>query len=232
MADGRHERHEHEDGEQDGHVDVVPLVLGDVEGQRRAEMAAHVLGCPTCRREYDDVAATVGDLLPAVPAVQPALGFDEHVLRRLEPGETARRTRPRWPWLAAAAAALAIAVAGAGVVGWWATRADDEEAAGGVTALKLADGGDPVGTVSVGDVDGERVMVVAIVGAPDDVSYLCRTTFADGTTSESEAWPAGNGAWIVPLPPATSSGAIELVEIVVSGTDYVWSTASFGSSST
>ena len=43
-------------------------------------------------------------------------------------------------------------------------------------------------------------MVVAIVAAPDGVSYLCRTTFADGTTSESEAWPPGNGAWIVDLP--------------------------------
>ena len=223
MADGRHQEleHEHEDGE---HVDVVALVLGDVDGRRRAEMAAHVLGCPTCRREYDEVAANVGELLPAVPGVQPPLGFDEHVLRRFQPRDTGRR--PRWAWLAAAAATLAIVVAAA--LGWWATRADDERA-GDVAALTLADGGAPVGTVSITDVAGERVMVVAIVAAPDGVSYLCRTTFADGTTSESEAWPPGNGAWIVDLPRATRSD-IETVELVVDGTDHVWSSASFGAS--
>ena len=76
------------------HVDIVALVLGDVDGRRRADMAAHVLGCPTCRRDYDDVAAIVGDLLPAVPAVQPQLGFDEHVLRRML---TRPSRRTRWP---------------------------------------------------------------------------------------------------------------------------------------
>ena len=132
VADGRHKEleHEHEDGE---HVDVVALVLGDVDGQRRAEMAAHVLGCPTCRREYDEVAANVGELLPAVPAVQPPLGFDEHVLRRFAATRTTRvPLRPRWAWLAAAAATLAIVVAAA--LGWWATRADDG-AVGDVAAL-------------------------------------------------------------------------------------------------
>jgi len=223
VADGRHQglEHEHEGGE---HVDVVALVLGDVDGRRRAEMAAHVLGCPTCRRDYDDVAANVGDLLPAVPGVQPPLGFDEDVLRRIQPRDPGRRRR--WPWLAAAAATLAIVAAAA--LGWWATRAEDAQA-GDVAALTLADGGAPVGAVTITDVGGKPVMVVAIVAAPEGVSYLCRTTFADGTTAESEAWPPGNGAWIIDLPPATSSD-VETVELVVDGTDYVWSSASFGAS--
>ncbi len=207
------------------HVDVVALVLGDVDGRRRAEMAAHVLRCPTCRRDYDDAAAIVGDLLPAVPAVQPELGFDEHVLRRML-APPARRAR--WPWLAAAAAALIIVIAGA--LGWWAIRDDGEQTAGDVAPLALTNGGDHVGTVSIGDVDGERVMVVAIYTAPDGVSYLCRTTFADGTTSESEAWPPGSGAWIVDLPASTTS-PVETVELVVDGTDRVWSSASFDATS-
>ena len=74
--------------------------------------------------------------------------------------------------------------------------------------------------MSIGDVEGERVMVVAIYTAPDGVSYLCRTTFADGTTSDSEAWPPGSGAWIVDLPASTTS-PVETVELVVDGTDHV-----------
>ena len=84
--------------------------------------------------------------------------------------------------------------------------------------------------MSLSDLDGERVMVVAIVTAPDGVSYLCHTTFADGTTSDSEAWPPGSGAWIVDLPAPRSP--VETVELVVDGTDRVWSSASFGASST
>ena len=80
--------------------------------------------------------------------------------------------------------------------------------------------------MSISDVDGERVMVVAIVTAPDGVSYLCRTTFADGTTTDSEAWPPGSGAWIVALPASTTS-PVETVDLVVDGTDHVWSSASF-----
>ena len=223
MADGRHKEleHEHEDGE---HVDVVALVLGDVDGRRRAEMAAHVLGCPTCRREYDEVAANVGELLPAVPGVQPPSGStstscdgSSHASRVVGPvGRGWRRPPRRSP-----SSSPRRSDGG--------RRGPTTQRAGDVAALTLADGGAPVGTVSITDVAGERVMVVAIVAAPDGVSYLCRTTFADGTTSESEAWPPGNGAWIVDLPRATRSD-IETVELVVDGTDHVWSSASFGAS--
>ena len=63
--------------------DVVEFVLGTVDGDRRARMAAHVLRCAACRHEYDELAATVEDLLPAVPGAQPPLGFDERVLARI-----------------------------------------------------------------------------------------------------------------------------------------------------
>ena len=196
------------------HVDVVALVLGDVDGRRRAEMAAHVLRCPTCRRDYDDAAAIVGDLLPAVPAVQPRAR-----LRRARPATHAGPTGPPGP--------LAVAGGrggrpdhrhrrGARLVGSSGTTASRRPATS--PPSQLTNGGDPVGTVSLSDVDGEQVMVVAIYTAPDGVSYLCRTTFADGTTSESEAWPPGSGAWIVDLPASTTS-PVETVELVVDGTD-------------
>ena len=202
------------------HVDTVALALGQVDGDRRPAMAAHVLACAECRRDYDATIGVIGELLPAVPAVQPEIGFDERVLARLGVERPPARRRR---WLTGLAAIAAAAVVLAVVVGGWLVlRSDDADDA--VAALELSDGGAPVGTVSVSDVDGSRMMVVAIVDAPEDVSYTCRTTLSDGVTVVSEPWPAGAGAWIVPLPDA---GDVGTVDVVVTGTDNVWSAATF-----
>jgi hypothetical protein len=197
--------------------DVVALVLGEIDGPRRAAMAAHVLRCPPCRTDFDEVAAAVGELLPGVPAVQPPLGFDERVLRRI--GLRPPRARRRWRWVVAAAAAFVALVV---PLAWWAFSAGGDSR--DLATLHLTDGGAPTGTVSLSDVDGDPLMVVAIVGAPPDVSYFCRTVLADGTTVDSESWQPGGGAWIVPLP---ADADVASVEIIPAGTDYVWSTASF-----
>jgi hypothetical protein len=197
--------------------DVVALVLGEIEGPRRAAMAAHILRCPPCRSDFDEVAAAVGELLPGVPAVQPPIGFDERVLGRF--GVRPPRPRRRWPWVVAAAAAvIALLIP----LAWWAFSAGD--GATDLATLHLTDGGAPTGTVSLSDVEGDPLMVVAIVDAPAEVSYFCRTVLADGTTVESESWPAGDGAWIVPLP---ADAIVATVEIIPAGTDHVWSTATF-----
>ena len=76
----------------------------------------------------------------------------------------------------------------------------------------------------VSDVDGDRVMVVAIVEAPPGVSYTCRLRLADGSVVDSHPWQPGAGAWIVPLPGAAD---VTDVDLVVTGTDHVWSSATF-----
>jgi len=211
------------------HVDVVALVLGQVDPQRRAELTAHLLACSTCRREHDEMTATVSDLLPVVPAVQPPLGFDERVLGGLGLHRTRRRPVRSRAGLVLAAAALVVILTG--LVARTIDRDDGDDggsvAIGEVSVLELVDGGDDVGTVSIGEVEGGTVMVVALVTAPDGASYRCRTTFSDGTMAESEPWPADYGAWIVPLPPSASP-EIDTVELLVGPTDVVWSTASFG----
>lgn len=209
------------------HVDVVGLVLAQIGGSERAEVAAHVLACAECRGEYDELAATMSDLLPGVPAVQPPLGFDQRTLERLGVATPSpRRTVPRWRWLATAAAIVIVLVGGA-VVAVRSAGEDRPVAIGAVRPLELADGLSRVGTVSIapGDVDRATVMVVAIVAAPEGVSYRCRTLLTDGTVIESDAWPPGNGAWIVSVPRPASE--IDAVELVVDGTDSVWSSASF-----
>jgi hypothetical protein len=166
------------------------------------------------------------DLLPAVPGAQPPIGFDERVLARLAVGASGkpRRSRRRRTWVvAAAAAALLALLIPLGV--WVATRDDATPASGDVATLRRTRDGTAVGTVSLGDVEGAPVMVVAIVGAPADVSYYCRINFTDGSTFDSESWPSGNGAWIVPLdaggPPVAS------VDLLPDGTEKVWSAADF-----
>ena len=101
MDDGRDTGLDAGGGNGGEHVDVISLVLGEVDSKRRTEMATHVLRCSTCRRDYDEMAATVRELLPAVPAVQPPLGFDQNVLGRLGISEAAGRTTSRLRWLAA-----------------------------------------------------------------------------------------------------------------------------------
>ena len=205
--------------------EVVDLVLGDVDPGRRAAMAAHLLRCRACRREYDELATTIEDLLPAVPGVQPPLGFDERVLARLaaDPGGTGTGPSRRWRSAAVAAAVLVALLVPLGM--WVAARRDDGPAvAGDLATLHRTRDDATVGTVSISEVDGGAVAVVALIGAPTDVSYYCRMRFADGTSVDSAAWPAGDGAWIVPLPPDADVAA---VEVLPAGTEKVWSTARF-----
>jgi hypothetical protein len=224
MGDGRDPERGSGPPDEAGHLGdaVVELLLGTVDPDRRAVLAAHVLRCATCRRDYDELAETVEALLPGVPAVHPPLGFDERVLATLRRPPTTAPSR-RWGRLAAVAAALVALLVPFGV--WLAVRDEGGETSDGALAtLRLADGDAPVGTVSIADVGGERVMVVALVGAPADVGYFCRTHLADGTVTDSESWPAGNGAWIVPLP---AGSEVTAVDVLPAGTDHVWSSATF-----
>ena len=220
MADELH--HDHLGDE------IVELVLGTVEGDRRAAMAAHVLACPACRHEYDELSATLEDLLSAVPGAQPPLGFDERAIARLAGERRAQappdRRRVR-TWLLAAAAALVALAVPLGI--WAATRSDGGEATadGAVATLARTRDGAAVGSVSVSDLDGAPVVVVAIVGAPDDIAYYCRIRFADGSTLDTETWPAGNGAWVVPLGP--DGPVVTSVDVLPGGTEKVWSAATF-----
>jgi hypothetical protein len=229
VVEGRNPEREGEPGGVPGpHLgdDIVELVLGTVDGDRRAAMAAHVLRCPPCRREYEELAATLSELLPAVPGVQPPLGFDEGVLARISAGRSAERggeARRRWLRLAGAAAVLLALLIPLGV--FLASRSHGTASAGEIATLHRAKDGTVVGTVSVGEVGGDRVMVVALVDTPADVSYYCRISFADGSTVDSENWPSGNGAWIVPLPGPASD--VTSVAVLPYGTEKVWSEAIF-----
>jgi len=212
--------------------DVVSLVLGEIDGARRSAMTAHVLTCPDCRQEYDETARAVAELLPGVPAVQPPRGFDERVLTRLDvvarPDVTAPRApiRSRWRPLPAVAAAVVFLVGVGLAVIALTGNASSDDADSAVRTLRTSDER-AVGTVSVSDVDGANVIVVAFTESPADVTYSCRVRLRDGRTVWSEPWSGGaNGAWVLPLGDGGPDD-VETVDLVVSGTDTVWSSAHF-----
>ncbi|MGD9996295.1 MAG: hypothetical protein AB7L17_17460 [Ilumatobacteraceae bacterium] len=208
------------DGAAGGHADVLALVLGHLDARGRARAVEHVLACRHCRLEHDELTAAVSSVLAAVPEVQPPLGFDQRVVARMRRDGRGRR---RWQRIALGAAAAVILVAVAAV--WRATDDSGNGVAAGVAPLEVVGDHRQVGTVSLGQVDGETVMVVALVRAPEGRSYRCRTVFADGTSTESDPWPASYAAWIVPLP--EGSHDIRTVELVSDDTDAVWSVADF-----
>lgn len=66
--------------------DLIALALDDLHPRERTAAVEHLLACPTCREEYDAVAATVENTLVAAPAVGPPPGFEKRVLAALGVG--------------------------------------------------------------------------------------------------------------------------------------------------
>ena len=106
------------------------LAAGDATGHDRALAMGHVGECPRCRRELDEMAAVVDELLTLAPAAEPPGGFESRVLAKL----TATRRRPRWwrhPALRPATVAVLAAVlaAAVGVATTMYATADDRRVA-------------------------------------------------------------------------------------------------------
>ncbi len=93
---------------------AAEFVLGLGDGAERAEVAAHLAACPTCRRHLEGLTAAADALLLAGPVVEPPAGFEERVSQAIAVPVLGRPRRgSRW---ALAAAALVLAVFGIGVV--------------------------------------------------------------------------------------------------------------------
>lgn len=83
--------------------------LDILESGRRAEVAAHILRCRTCREEVNGMRAAADQLLELVPGTEPPLGFDRRVLERFGHPITPNRRRLRVVLTAAAAVLIAVA---------------------------------------------------------------------------------------------------------------------------
>ena len=92
--------------------DLLPeLAAGVASGEQRAGALAHLTGCPECRRELQEAATLVDELMLALaPEHEPPAGFESRVLAALPVPRPRHRRRPtRRLAVRAAAAVLAAA---------------------------------------------------------------------------------------------------------------------------
>jgi hypothetical protein len=118
-------------------------------------------------------------------------------------------------------------VLAAGVVGLAAARWSDTSSSVATAGapIRTTSDGRTVGTAAVSGVDGRDVLVVALVDAPADVSYTCRMRMRDGSTLTTDPWPAmTRGAWVVDIP-GGDGDRLDGIDLVVTDTDIVWSSA-------
>jgi hypothetical protein len=84
------------------------LALGMLSGDERADALDHIDSCRRCRDMVDKLSTTVDTISLLAPMADPAPGFEERVLGRIE-FEDRRRSRRRVPtWAVAAAAAVVV----------------------------------------------------------------------------------------------------------------------------
>lgn len=86
---------------------AAELVLGTLDGERRAATAAHLATCAACRREVEELTRVTDALWLVAPEAEPPAGFESRVLRAA--GRPRRRTRGR---VLLVAAALVLVAAG------------------------------------------------------------------------------------------------------------------------
>lgn len=191
------------------------LALGVLPGRDRALATEHLKDCPACER-YVGQLATISDRLTGlVPGVEPPVGFEQRVLRRM--GQPARK---RWPWLVTGFVALAIGFAG---VGWVLHGILHPEE---LTSSSVSSAGRAVGEVFV-YADSHPWLYVELSALGVNGTMSCQVRLDDGTAVMVGSFPVvgGSGQWAGPAPVADG----HLVEVRILGPDgLVVGTALFG----
>jgi hypothetical protein len=172
--------------------------LALLDAARRVDLLGHVAACGGCRAELAELADTADALLALAPPAEPAAGFEQRVLARLDAERTpvVRRRVPGWvrPAAVAAAAAAIALVAGIALGGRGGDGAD------GVVAGRLrGSDGRAVGQVLISD--GPDRMVCVLDGAPAGVRYAVTVSGEDGIADVGTFTSAGPGMpWSTSLP--------------------------------
>ncbi len=140
--------------------DLTALMDGALAAGRRAEVEAHLQGCPACRAERDRLARALRLLSALPPAPEPAADFGRRFWARLEaepaPGAFSWIQAGRsWRWIAPLAGAAAMAAVL--VVGGIRQRDEQRQMAANLDLLEDYELAASLGTVE----SAEDVQVVA-----------------------------------------------------------------------
>jgi anti-sigma factor RsiW len=170
---------------------AAEFALGILPPDERSTVAAHILRCPECRQEVEELERIGTDLLDVIPDAEPSLGFDRRVLAAVQP----RRRHPRRILaVLGAAAAAAAAVIGLVVSQGGKTHTDHS-----VTAA-LASDGHVIGSVYTEGNPAWVSMTVRQAGVSGRVT--CDLIRANGASVALGSFDLvkGSGSWAAPEP--------------------------------
>jgi hypothetical protein len=201
---------------------LAELALGQLAGRDRAEVLAHLAGCPACAAEVDALLAVSEHLLLGVEEAEPPAGFESAVLARVTPidlGPARARSRRRSALLtgAVAAALTLVFVLGAMLAPSGTPVAEAEMA---------TPTGRDVGTVWRYEDDPSWVFLSIPAWArwaEDGRSFQLRATLTDGSTADlgPVTFTGRDGTW------ATATELDVRSVSVVDTTGRVWCTGRF-----
>lgn len=179
---------------------ATEYALGILPDEEARAVSAHILACPACRQEIEEIRGVGDRLLDLVPDAEPPLGFDRRVLSSV--GSTRRRRPSRMRLILGAAAAAAV-IAGAGTAAATLTGTHHSPHTSELAGV-LQDGGRTVGTVYVGGNPSWISMTVNHLSMTGPIS--CQLVTGDGhiTTVGSFQLVDGSGSWGAPEPSGTS----------------------------
>ena len=166
----------------------------------RSAVAAHMLRCPACREEIDEMEKIGWRLVDLVPGTEPPLGFDRRVLARVQP-DRPRRRLVRAVITVAAAAAIAVAA----TIGAAGTSRSPHPGRTVLASAVLENGAKPIGEVYVYAGNPPWVsMTVQSVWVKGKV--ICEIIGMDGKVTNLGSFPVvhGGGSWFAPDPAARS----------------------------
>jgi hypothetical protein len=177
----------------DAHADE--LALGQLDEPLRGQLLEHAAECPHCHSLLDGLGTVADRLLLAAPLMEPAAGFENRALARLDAAtvtSTRRSTARRW--VAAGAAAVCIGVAGTLV----AVQLDEEPKV--VTAAIVAPAGTEVGSVQLLAEPTPHVLVALDAPRSGPGIRTCELQRSDGTWETVGWWDEADiasGVWAV-----------------------------------
>jgi predicted anti-sigma-YlaC factor YlaD len=191
------------------------LALGALTGPERADVVAHLDGCPSCQVLVGEYASVADALLDLVPGADPATELAPPVLAAMQPVRHRRRRRRVAALVAAATLAL---TAGTGLTVALVAR---DQSGGGSTATTSALRSAPMvgaGDVTVGRVvsTGDRPLKLAVsvdYWVPDGQYHVAARNRAGeaapvGTLEVTD----GRGTWTGSTPAVPHPVAVSLVD--------------------
>ena len=182
--------------------DLATIALGIESGRRRAEVLAHVERCSSCSDELERLSIVADAVLDLAPEIEPPLGFEMRLARRLQTGAPSRAPvrRRRAGAFALAAAVLVVLGLGVGVLVSSPTSTNPGPASSRLAEANLSSSGHVVGKVilSAGE---PSWMLMTIDSGSWSGPVTCEVVLAGGKVETIGRFnlAGGYGAWGAPL---------------------------------